>query len=143
MHIGFHRVTFFSSSVHNHPRKFVMKYAITTITLVSLAAGICFAAKPKYDFEEIMYKGHKGDASLLAKMLRKEVTPEESSKLVEYHEALAAHAAPKGDAESWKQKTEALLKASRAAKDSASDENLAKLKEASNCKACHSVHQPE
>lgn len=120
-----------------------MKPTITTITLVTLATGICLAAEPKYDFEEIMFKGHKGDASLLAKTLRKEATPEEVAKLIEYHEALAAHAAPKGDAESWKQKTEALLKASRAAKETASDENLARLKEAASCKACHSVHQPE
>lgn len=120
-----------------------MKSTITTITLVMLASGICLAAEPKYDFEEIMYKGHKGDASLLAKTLRKETTPEEVAKLIEYYEALATHAAPRGDAGSWKQKTEALLKASRAAKESASDESLAKLKEAANCKACHSVHQPE
>ena len=116
---------------------------ISTLTLALLAAGICLAAAPKYDFEEIMYKGHKGKESLLAKVLGKTATPEEVAKLVEYHEALSQHAPPKGDAESWKQKTGTLLKASRAAKDNASDENLAQLKAASDCKACHAAHQPE
>ncbi|MCC6354042.1 MAG: hypothetical protein IT577_09165 [Verrucomicrobiae bacterium] len=109
----------------------------------AIVTGICHGAEPKYDFEEIMTKGHKGKESLLAKVLAKAASPEEVAKLVEYHEALAQQAPPKGDAESWKQKTGALLQASRAAKENASDENLAKLKETSNCKACHSIHQPE
>ena len=116
---------------------------LSTLTLALLAAGISLAAAPKYDFEEIMYKGHKGKESLLAKVLGKTATPEEVAKLIEYYEALAQHAPPKGDTESWKQKTGALLQASRAAKDTASDENLALLKAVSDCKACHAAHQPE
>ena len=100
------------------------------------------ADKPSYKFEEIMVHGNKGKESLLAKTLDGSATEKEMKRLIDYFIDLEKHEAPKGDPESWTKKTHELTKAAIyvfAKKDGA----VAMLKEASNCKACHSVHKPD
>jgi hypothetical protein len=97
--------------------------------------------KPKYDMAEIMNKGHKGNDSLLKKVTTGKATADETKKLVEYYKALVLHAPPKGDEKSWKEKTNALLKASEAV--AAKKEGAtATLEKAANCRACHTAHRP-
>ena len=76
--------------------------------------------------EEVMKKGFKAKLQddLAA---NKEV-------LAKYAAWLAAYKPPKGDAESWKKKTGAIVAAIKA-------DNQAALKKATNCKACHNVHK--
>ena len=120
------------------------------VLLASCAVGSAwvFAAdppkapeKPKYDLAEIMNKGHKGNDSLLKKVTTGKATADETKKLVEYYKALVLHAPPKGDEKSWKEKTNALLKASEAVA-AKKDGSVATLEKAANCRACHTAHRP-
>ena len=54
--------------------------------------------------------------------------------LAKYAAWMAAYKPPKGDAQSWKKKTGAVVAAIKA-------NDQAALKKASNCKACHNVHK--
>jgi hypothetical protein len=94
---------------------------------------------PKYTMEEIMNKGHKGKESLLTKVTAGNAAEEDRKLLLEYYEALAMHEPPKGDAKSWKSKTEALVKAAKLAVEKPGA--VAPLKAAANCKACHTAHR--
>ena len=55
--------------------------------------------------------------------------------LEKYFQVLVKFKPSKGDADSWKTKTEALVAALKSGKQE-------DLNKASNCKACHSVHKP-
>lgn len=124
-----------------------------TRIIVSALATFCVAAvtataildanaveKPKYSMEDIMKKGMKGDTSLLKKVMEGTASDAEKKELLEYVKALPQHEPPKGDAASWKAKTAALIAATEKVVhgDKAA---VAALKEASNCKACHSAHK--
>ncbi len=76
--------------------------------------------------EEVMKKGFKAKLhnDLAA---NKEV-------LAKYAKWLAAYKPPKGDADSWKKKTGAIVSAIKL-------NDQARLKKAVNCKACHSAHK--
>jgi len=89
---------------------------------------------------QIMKEGHKGDGSLLKKVLDKKANDAEKKKLLGFYEVLAKAKCPKGDAKSWKDKTGALLAAMQKVMKNDS-KGLEKLKAASNCKACHSKHK--
>ena len=97
--------------------------------------------KPKYTIEEVMKKAH-GKNNLPKKLAAGTATDKEKEDLVAYYEALGKNKPPKGDAEGWKKKTDALLTAAKGAVKGDKDE-LAALKKAVNCKACHDVHKPE
>lgn len=88
-------------------------------------------------FEEIMKKGFKGTKEsppLLKKVLGGSATAEEKAKLAEYINKMSTLKPEKGDAASWKEKSEALVKAIE-------KNDMKALKSASNCKACHKVHK--
>lgn len=95
--------------------------------------------EPKYTMKEIMEKGHKGKDSLLTKVTAGNAPEEDRKLLLEYYEALAMYEPPKGDAKSWKAKTEALVKAAKLAVEKPAV--VAPLKQAANCKACHTAHR--
>ena len=108
------------------------------VSLVSLQAAE--KAKTKYSMEDIMKKGMKGDTSLLKKTMEGTASDADKKLLLDYVKDLAQHNPEKGDAASWKSKTAALIAATQ--KVAEGDKSaLPKLKEASNCKACHSVHK--
>lgn len=88
--------------------------------------------KAKYKIAEVMKKAMKG--GLCAKVAGGKASDEEKKELVELFTALGQNTPPKGDAESWKAKTTALLEAAKAGDGAA-------LKKAANCGACHSVHK--
>src|SRR4051812_42985727 len=68
--------------------------------------------KPKYSIEEVMKKGYKGDNSLVKRIIGGKVTKDEAQLLLDLNVALAANTPEKGDASDWKQRTDALIKAS-------------------------------
>ncbi|MSR31046.1 MAG: hypothetical protein EXR99_06010 [Gemmataceae bacterium] len=74
------------------------------------------------------------------KATAKGATEADKKAFAELCEALAANKCPKGDEESWKKKTGALVAASKAL---AADEKgaLAKVKTATICKNCHDLHK--
>ena len=113
---------------------------LVAATLIGMPA---FAAdddgdKPKYKTEEIMKKAMKGP--LLKKVASGKGSAEDAKTLHEMMVALAHNKPHKGDEESWKKLTGALVKASEAAVEGKEDAG-AMLKKAANCKACHSKHK--
>ncbi len=93
----------------------------------------------KIETKKIMKDAFKGD--LLKKVASGSGSAEDAANLHKMLVALSKNEPPKGDAESWKKLTEALVKAGKAAVDGDKDA-AAMLKKASNCKACHSEHKP-
>ena len=99
-------------------------------------------SKPNHSISDIMKNAHKGKDTMLKRVIAGEPKDGEVKQLIEYYLALEKHEAPKGDATSWKEKTQALTKAAiyvYAEKDGAQE----MLKTASSCKACHSAHKPD
>jgi hypothetical protein len=118
-----------------------MRYAggVAGALAVAFLLGAAAQDAPK-SIKEVMV-AHKGKDSLLEKIKGGKGTDDDAKKLVSFYEALVTFKAPQGDEKSWKDKTEALLAASKEVaekKAGAAD----KLKTASDCKACHSVHRP-
>ncbi len=94
--------------------------------------------KPKYTIKETMKTCMKG--GLCKKVAGGKASDEEEKQLVEHFTSLGKNKPPKGEAESWKKKTGALLKAAQgvAAGDDGAE---AALKKAANCGACHKAHK--
>lgn len=114
----------------------VVAFGWLALTVVTTAEE---AAKPKYTIKQVMKAGHAKGA-LKDKVAEGKATDEEKVALIAYYEALAANKPKKGSAESWKEKTTALV---AAAKEAAEGKEGAgeKLKTASNCMACHKEHK--
>ena len=83
---------------------------------------------------------HKGNDSLLTKVVSGKGTDEDHKKLLVAYEWLAAQKPSKGDDASWKAKTSALITAAKDLVDKKAGAADA-LKKASDCKGCHSVHK--
>lgn len=87
-----------------------------------------------------MKNAMKGEASLYKKVATGKGSDADNAKLVEYVKSLPGEKPDKGDAASWKTKTDKLVKAAEdvAAKKPGAGQQL---QTAGNCKACHSVHK--
>ncbi|MFK8114154.1 MAG: hypothetical protein AB8B91_18275 [Rubripirellula sp.] len=95
-------------------------------------------AKPKHTIKEVMKKALKGP--LLKKVASGEASDEEKKELHAMMVSLSKNTPKKGEADSWKKLTSALVKASTAAVEGDAKAGGA-LKKAANCKACHSGHK--
>jgi hypothetical protein len=116
-----------------------MKRLIATSTAVlALAASVVYAAESKIG--GVMKNNFKGDTSTYKMVATGKGSEADAQKLLEAVKELPACKPPKGDAGSWKTKTEALVKAAQdvAAKKPGAQ---AELQKAGNCKACHSEHK--
>jgi hypothetical protein len=103
--------------------------------LAVVAVGVQ-GAGAKISIKNVMKTCMKG--GLLKKVIDADASDAEKTKLVEQFEALAANKPSKGDEASWQEKTTALV---AGAQEAAAGKGTDKLKAASNCKACHSVHK--
>ena len=116
---------------------------LSVLVLVALTAYGLRAedkeAAPKFNCKEIMKAGFKD--GLCKKVADGKATDEEVDQLVVLVTALAENKPPRGDAASWKAKTDALVAAAKAcvAGEKDSSELLTK---AMNCAACHKEHKP-
>jgi hypothetical protein len=90
------------------------------------------AEEPKFTVKQVMQL-HKD--KLHEKFQDGSASEEDKKKLLEGYEALTKNKPPKGAEDSWKEKTEALLKAVK-------DDDVEAYKKAVNCGACHSAHKP-
>lgn len=96
--------------------------------------------KPKYTIPQVMAKAHAGKAAIMKKVAAGEASDEEKMTLVDLYTALSENEPPQGDAKAWKEKTETLVKAAKAA--AKGDEKAAKsLTKLANCTACHKAHK--
>ncbi len=112
-----------------------------TILTVGGTAVTLMAAE-KVGIEEVMKKGFKGKPALVAKVSEGKASSDEAKKFLELVKNLGTNNPPHGDAASWKAKTDAIVKAAEgvvAGTKGATDE----LRAATNCKACHNVHNPQ
>ncbi|HEV3343929.1 MAG TPA: hypothetical protein VG125_26380 [Pirellulales bacterium] len=115
---------------------------LAVVVAVGHSAGLLRGAddeKPKYTIKEVMKKAHKD--GLMKKLADGGGTKTDAEELLDLYKAMGKHKAPKGDAESWKTKTKALVDAAQAVVDDkagARDE----LKKAANCAECHKAHKP-
>lgn len=94
--------------------------------------------KPKHTIKEVMKTCMKG--GLCKKVASGEASDAEKKELVAMFESLAKNKPPKGEADSWKEKTTALLKAAKACAEG-DEEARAALMKAANCMGCHQAHK--
>lgn len=96
--------------------------------------------EPQHTIKEVMKLAHKD--GLLKKVLDGKGRHKDAMELIDYYASLADNPPPRGDAESWKAKTDALIIAAARVSVRRKD-GIAKLKAASNCMACHEVHKEQ
>ena len=121
--------------------KRILCAAAVLLVATVVVGGMTRAAdedKPKYTIKQVMKTAMKG--GLCKKVASGEASADEQKQLVEMFVALAANKPPKGDAESWKTKTTALVSAAKAVA-AGDDGGVAALGKAANCMACHKVHK--
>lgn len=126
-------------------RKTILVAAVFSILI---AAGAALPrlwaadAKPKYTIKEVMKAAHKGDDAVSKRVASGKGTKDDFVLLVEYYESLPLCTPTKGDKADWDKKANALLKSAKALKAGEPDA-VAQYKQASNCKACHSLYKPD
>jgi hypothetical protein len=113
-----------------------------TALVLSPLTGRAQETKAKHTIKEVMQAAHgREGARLRQKVIDGQATAEEKVQLMDMYLSLAENAPPRGSAEDWHTKTDALLVA--AVKVVAGREDgVAALRTASNCMACHSAHRP-
>ncbi len=94
--------------------------------------------KPKHTTKEVMKLAHKG--GLMKKVVDGKATDAEKKQLVELYTSMAGNKPPKGDAEAWKEKTDAVVAAAKAAAEGKEGAGPL-LQKATNCMGCHSAHK--
>jgi len=109
--------------------------------MATLVAGAWSRAddKAKYSIKDVMKEHKKG--ALKDKVVEGKATDEEKKKLVEVYTELGKNKPPKGDEESWKKLTDAMVQAAKEVqegKEGATD----RLSKAVNCANCHKAHKP-
>ncbi|MFI5380810.1 MAG: hypothetical protein ACHRHE_16045 [Tepidisphaerales bacterium] len=113
--------------------------------LAAVAIGgtaMTLLAAEKLAIGDVMKKAFKGKQSLLVKVTEGKASADDAKKLLELVKNLGANTPPHGDAASWKAKTDAVVKAAEGVVAGKADAT-AELRAATNCKACHNVHNPE
>lgn len=116
-----------------------MAVMVTVVAVSGLVVGAADDEKPKYTIKEVMKKAHKD--GLMKKIADGGGTKADNEELLDLYKALGKNKQPKGEAESWKTKTKALVDA---AQDVVDDKAGARdeLKKAANCAECHKAHKP-
>ena len=122
-----------------------MRSAVTASALFAaavigvLAVSAEDKAEPAITIKQVMKEAMKD--GLCKKVASGQASKEEADRLVELFTAMSKAEPPKGPADSWKAKTEALVAAAKACASGAEGAG-AKLGAAANCKDCHGPHKP-
>jgi cytochrome c556 len=130
------------------------KLMLGMFTSLVVLGGLCAAAIPHGDLEEIMEKGFKKGG------LRHQISTEidkdkpnwtdiqkKSKELATMCDKMCKEKQPHGEAESWKKLTESLAKQASSLTSAADKKDLANAKTAitkinGSCKECHDAHRP-
>jgi hypothetical protein len=121
------------------------KKLVALLTATGLSLGLLMAPvfaedeAPKYKIKDVMKAALKGP--LLKKVASGDASEAEKKELHEMLVALSKNSPPKGEADSWKELTGALVKAGQAAVEGTEGAGEM-LTKAANCKACHTNHKP-
>jgi hypothetical protein len=129
-------------------RKSMMRfrYAVAALPLVLSMAWVSLSSgadEKEIPIKDVMKKAHtakKGEKKLCEKVAGGTATKDEKQQLLDLYTALSKNKPPKGEADSWKEKTDALVAAAKACVADDKD-GPDKLKKAVNCKACHEAHK--
>jgi hypothetical protein len=127
---------------------------VTSFVLLLVAVGLLSAAaypagdkdqeEPKYTIKQVMSQAHrkanKIGPSLSDKVLDGKASKDEQAKLLDLYTALGANKPPKGDAEAWKDRANAITTAIKDVMDG-KDGSDVDLRKAINCKGCHTSHR--
>ncbi len=93
----------------------------------------------QYTIKEVMKLAHAKDG-LLKKVATGKATDEEKQQLLVCYQSMAKNSPPRGEQESWDERTKQLVAAAEAAvkgEEDAADLLLT----ATDCKSCHDVHK--
>jgi hypothetical protein len=117
---------------------------LVTAALVASAA-ICVVslvrAEDKKTIKQVMKEAHTPQGSnLLARVASGKGNKEDAEKLLALYKDLADNEPKKGDKEKWKEKTDAIVKATEAVVAGEKGAG-AKLTKATACMACHREHK--
>jgi hypothetical protein len=116
--------------------------ALPAIVFAGLTAFGAADDKPKHDVEAIMKMAHDEKTGVYFKVVRGKATDAEKQELVELYVDLGKNKPEKGDARSWREKTDALVTAAKEV--AAGKEGAVKaLQRAANCQACHDTHKKD
>ena len=107
--------------------------------LALLAAACQLLEGGRIPMKTIMRQGFKNDDALLKRILEGNATQADKDRFVTFTESLADFTPQKGAAQSWSEKTTAILMTARNV--ATGDGDLAALKMATDCRACHKVHK--
>jgi len=132
-----------ASSFTSYEENVMRKLLVAAVVIGGLALALNLASRAADDkkpvaIKEVMQTCMKG--GLNKKVQDGGASDEEKKKLLAMFQDLAKNKPPKGDEESWKKKTGALVEAAQAIVDKKED-GVAKLKVAANCAACHGAHK--
>ncbi len=108
--------------------------------VVSLLVLVAAAPQEYKSIKEAMEATHKGKESLVAKIRDGKGSDEDHKKALAVWEYISTQKPSKGDEGSWKTKTSTLVAAAKELSEKKAGA-LEKVKAASDCKACHSVHK--
>lgn len=123
-------------------RKFSTMAIALTVTVGMLAGfSLTRAGSPDETIKKVMKAAMKKGA-LCGTVASGKASQAQKAELLELFQELAKATPPQGDAQSWKTKTTALVKAASLAVHEGDNAGAA-LKKAANCKACHDVHKGE
>jgi 23S rRNA U2552 (ribose-2'-O)-methylase RlmE/FtsJ len=119
---------------------------VACLAVMCVAGGLLLGHAQAADEEEakltikdVMERAHK--SKLLNKVAAGEGTEEEAKQLAALYKALEENKPPKGDAEGWKKKTVAIVKAAQEVVEGKEGAGR-KLTMAANCANCHKEHKP-
>lgn len=114
------------------------------VILAAVIAAMASAATAADVIGDVMKKYHKapqGTDPVCKKASNGTASAAELAELLQAYQTIAKESPPKGDAESWKSKTGALIAGvSKLQKD---PKDASAYKQAVSCKACHTVHKPD
>jgi hypothetical protein len=118
--------------------KFLAALMLASLSMAFMLSGTDAAGEKKVTIGDVMKTAMKG--GLCKKCAAGTASDAEKKQLVELFVVLNMSTPPKGDADSWKAKTDALVAAAK--KVAAGDADGSKaLGAAANCTACHKVHK--
>lgn len=118
-----------------------MRSLVVLSVVIGIGLAVSFASaedKPEYTIKQVMKMAHKD--GLLKKVASGNGTKADAEKLLKLYQALAANKPKKGEAESWKEKNEAIVAAAKGVVEGKEGAAQA-LTKATNCGACHKVHK--
>ncbi len=120
---------------------FILTFTTALVILVACAISDENGKKGPYvsPLKDAMQKGFKGDESIRSKIIDGKASDADWDRFIDYVKTMQEFKPRKGDLDSWRNKTAALMEAAQAARSDAA--KLTTFEEASACKDCHTPHK--